>query len=86
MPPVVNRLIMYGELRAVAIKHMVKLSLIFFLSFFFLREKLVMYLSVILLSNTVKIQYIAVCYFTKSSISRISHGSQIFHKQKNLKT
>ena len=38
--------------------------------------------------GTVKIQYtcIAVRYFTKSSLSQIGHGSQIFHKQKNLKT
>ena len=44
IPPVVNRLISVGELRAVAIKHLVELSVEhdFFLPFFFLREKLIM--------------------------------------------
>ena len=44
IPPVVNRLISVGELRAVAIKHLVELSVEheFFCHFFFLREKLVM--------------------------------------------
>ena len=39
-----NRLISVGELRAVAIKHLVELSVEheFFATFFFLREKLVM--------------------------------------------
>ena len=32
--------------------------------------------------STVQLQYIAVRYFAKSSISQIGHGSQIFHKQK----
>ena len=43
IPPVVNRLISVGELKAVAIKHLVELSVEheFFVSFF-LREKLVM--------------------------------------------
>ena len=46
IPPVVNRLISVGELRAVAIKHLVDfpLSMNFF-GTFFLREKLVMYIS-----------------------------------------
>ena len=44
IPPVVNRLISVGELRAVAIKHLVELSVEhdFFSKTFFLREKLVM--------------------------------------------
>ena len=42
-PPVVNRLISVGELRAVAITHLVELSVEHeFLATFFLREKLVM--------------------------------------------
>ena len=43
IPPVVNRLISVGELRAVAIKHLVELSFEHeFFPTFFLREKLVM--------------------------------------------
>ena len=43
IPPVVNRLISVGELRAVAIKHLVELSVEHeFFATFFLREKLVM--------------------------------------------
>ena len=43
IPPVVNRLISVGELRAVAIKHLVELSVGHnFFATFFLREKLVM--------------------------------------------
>ena len=43
IPPVVNRLISVGELRAVAIKHLVELSAEHdFFATFFLREKLVM--------------------------------------------
>ena len=42
--PVVNRFISVGELRAVAIKHLIELSVEheFFCHFFFLREKLIM--------------------------------------------
>ena len=36
-------------------------------------------------SGTVVLQYIAVRYLAKSSISRIGHGSQIFHMQKKKK-
>ena len=44
IPPVVNRLISVGELRAVAIKHLVELSVEHeFFATFFLREKLVMF-------------------------------------------
>ena len=43
IPPVVNRLVSVGELRAVAIKHLVELSVEHeFFATFFLREKLVM--------------------------------------------
>ena len=43
IPPVVNRLISVGELRAVAIKHLVELSVEHNpFATFFLREKLVM--------------------------------------------
>ena len=43
IPPVVNRLISVGEFRAVAIKHLVELSVeMNFFATFFLREKLVM--------------------------------------------
>ena len=47
IPPVVNRLISVPELRAVAIKHLVELSVEhdFFFARFFRREKLVMELS-----------------------------------------
>ena len=44
IPPVVNRLISVRELRAVAIKHLVELSVEHeFFATFFLREKLVMF-------------------------------------------
>ena len=43
IPPIVNRLISVGELRAIAIKHLVELSVEHeFFATFFLREKLVM--------------------------------------------
>ena len=49
IPPVVNRLISIRELRAVAIKHLVELSVEheFFCHFSFLREKLVMFLGLV---------------------------------------
>ena len=52
IPPVLNRLISVRELRAVAIKHLVELSVKHeFFATFFLREKLVMMIVLILYIN-----------------------------------